>query len=161
MYGLKKYNKMITSRPLTTKYIINLILDINIRAIDLAIAQDSFTDILIPGISKQELEKEAQDIKKYYSNLISMLNSEMGDLELVSVSLSKIGKTWFNTLKSTLYQVEYDLVSLDCRNYDSIMDLWHIFLGIDASRLENVPINIHEIWKEIKSKAITDGLSVR
>lgn len=149
----KKEKTMVslTKEPLSYNQIISLILDINIEAIQKALKDNDFQDLGILGISKEHIEKEAKNISAHIKGII---NSRFSYEGFIKSSINEIDRLWFNTLKSTLYTIEYDLISMNIDNYPVIMDIWGMFLDIDKNQLIRTPINIKEVWKGIKQNAM-------
>ena len=144
----------LTKEPLSYNQIIILILDINIEAIQKALKDNDFQDLCILGISKEHIEKEAKNISEYFITLKGIINSRFSYEGFIKSSINEIDRLWFNTLKSTLYTIEYDLISMNIDNYPVIMDIWRMFLDIDKNQLIRTPINIKEVWKGIKQNAM-------
>lgn len=144
----------LTKEPLSYNQIISLILDINIEAIQKALKDNDFQDLGILGISKKHIEKEAKNISEYFTHIKGIINSRFSYEGFIKSSINEIDRLWFNTLKSTLYTIEYDLISMNIDNYPVIMDIWRMFLDIDKNQLIRTPINIKEVWKGIKQNAM-------
>lgn len=144
----------LTKEPLSYNQIISLILDINIEAIQKALKDNDFQDLGILGISKEPIEKEAKNISEYFTHIKGIINSRFSYEGFIKSSINEIDRLWFNTLKSTLYTIEYDLISMNIDNYPVIMDIWRMFLDIDKNQLIRIPINIKEVWKGIKQNAM-------
>lgn len=144
----------LTKEPLSYNQIISLILDINIEAIQKALKDNDFQDLGILGISKEHIEKEAKNISEYFTHIKGIINSRFSYEGFIKSSINEIDRLWFNTLKSTFYTIEYDLISMNIDNYPVIMDIWRIFLDIDKNQLIRTPINIKEVWKGIKQNAM-------
>lgn len=152
----KKEKTMVslTKEPLSYNQIISLILDINIEAIQKALKDNDSQDLVILGISKEHIEKEAKNISEYFIHIKGIINSRFSYEGFIKSSINEIDRLWFNTLKSTLYTIEYDLISMNIDNYPVIMDIWRMFLDIDKNQLIRTPINIKEVWKGIKQNAM-------
>lgn len=144
----------LTKESLSYNQIISLILDINIEAIQKALKDNDFQDLDILGISKEHIEKEAKNISEYFTHIKGIINSRFSYEGFIKSSINEIDRLWFNTLKSTLYTIEYDLISMNIDNYPVIMDIWGMFLDIDKNQLTRTPINIKEVWKGIKQNAM-------
>lgn len=144
----------LTKEPLSYNQIISLILDINIEAIQKALKDNDFQALGILGISKEHIEKEAKNISEYFTHIKGIINSRFSYEGFIKSSINEIDRLWFNTLKSTLYTIEYDLISMNIDNYPVIMDIWRMFLDIDKNQLIRTPINIKEVWKGIKQNAM-------
>lgn len=144
----------LTKEPLSYNQIISLILDINIEAIQKALKDNDFQDLGILGILKEHIEKEAKNISEYFTHIKGIINSRFSYEGFIKSSINEIDRLWFNTLKSTLYTIEYDLISMNIDNYPVIMDIWRMFLDIDKNQLIGTPINIKEVWKGIKQNAM-------
>lgn len=147
----------LTKEPLSYNQIISLILDINIEAIQKALKDNDSQDLGILGISKEHIEKEAKNISEYFTHIKGIINSRFSYEGFIKSSINEIDRLWFNTLKSTLYTIEYDLISMNIDNYPVIMDIWRMFLdidNIDKNQLIRTPINIKEVWKGIKQNAM-------
>ena len=152
----KKEKTMVslTKEPLSYNQIISLILDINIEAIQKALKDNDSQDLGILGISKEHIEKEAKNISEYFTHIKGIINSRFSYEGFIKSSINEIDRLWFNTLKSTLYTIEYDLISMNIDNYPVIMNIWRMFLDIDKNQLIRTPINIKEVWKGIKQNAM-------
>lgn len=144
----------LTKEPLSYNQIISLILDINIEAIQKALKDNDSQDLGILGISKEHIEKEAKNISEYFTHIKGIINSRFSYEGFIKSSINEIDRLWFNTLKSTLYTIEYDLISMNIDNYPVIMNIWRMFLDIDKNQLIRTPINIKEVWKGIKQNAM-------
>lgn len=144
----------LTKEPLSYNQIISLILDINIEAIQKALKDNDFQDLDILGISKEHIEKEAKNILEYFTHIKGIINSRFSYERVYKIIINEIDRLWFNTLKSTLYTIEYDLISMNIDNYPVIMDIWRMFLDIDKNQLIRTPINIKEVWEGIKQNAM-------
>lgn len=143
---MKSYKKLALRRPLTKLNIFHLILDINIQALDGLIEEDDLKkwEILMDNYqsSLEEVKKRALEIR---GDLICLREVSKNAKIVPLISLQGMDTRWYNTLKSTLYMMEGDLI---LENQESINELWGDFFYVDEQRTDNMikPLEIRKLW---------------
>lgn len=143
---MKSYKKLALRRPLTKLNIFHLILDINIQALDGLIEEDDLKkwEILMDNYqsSLEEVKKRALEIR---DDLICLREVSKNAKIVPLISLQGLETRWYNTLKSTLYMMEGDLI---LENQESINELWGDFFYVDEQRTDNMikPLEIRKLW---------------
>lgn len=113
------------------------ILDINIQAINKTLEEGNINknwgDIMLHyGVSEKYIRELANDIIDRYTEIKSLVLTESKKLNEAMVNIPPM---WYNTLKSTLYYMEEDLINKDSYG---VYDLWNFFFYIDIQRNDNL-----------------------
>lgn len=133
----RKSIKIPLKRPLSAQEIWNRIMDIQIQALE-SLLEDKDLDkwkIIFPsyGTSLEQVESIAKSyIRQFESLKGNTFNDEYYVIENSLVEGLSI--RWFNTLMSTLYMMEEDLMET---SPDAVFTLWDIFFTCQALRKEN------------------------
>lgn len=133
----RKSIKIPLKRPLSAQEIWNRIMDIQIQALE-SLLEDKDLDkwkIIFPsyGTSLEQVESIAKSyIRQFESLKGNTFNDEYYVIENSLVEGLSI--RWFNTLMSTLYMMEEDLMET---SPDAVFILWDIFFTCQALRKEN------------------------
>lgn len=141
-----KFRTIALRRPLTKLNIFSMILDINIQALDNLLESDDLKkwEILMDNYqsSLEEVKKRAKQIRED----LQMLKTVVKNAKIVPlISLQGMDTKWYNTLKSTLYIMEEDLIM---ESQESVNELWGDFFYVDEQRTDNLskPLNIRSLW---------------
>ena len=141
-----KFRTIALRRPLTKLNIFSMILDINIQALDNLLESDDLKkwEILMDNYqsSLEEVKKRAKQIRED----LQMLKTVVKNAKIVPlISLQGMDTKWYNTLKSTLYIMEEDLI---IESQESVNELWGDFFYVDEQRTDNLskPLNIRSLW---------------
>ena len=141
-----KFRTIALRRPLTKLNIFSMILDINIQALDNLLESDDLKkwEILMDNYqsSLEEVKKRAKQIRED----LQMLKTVTKNAKIVPlISLQGMDTKWYNTLKSTLYIMEEDLIM---ESQESVNELWGDFFYVDEQRTDNLskPLNIRSLW---------------
>lgn len=141
-----KFRTIALRRPLTKLNIFSMILDINIQALDNLLESDDLKkwEILMDNYqsSLEEVKKRAKQIRED----LQMLKTVVKNAKIVPlISLQGMDTKWYNTLKSTLYIMEEDLIM---ESQESVNELWGDFFYVDEQRADNLskPLNIRSLW---------------
>lgn len=141
-----KFRTIALRRPLTKLNIFSMILDINIQALDNLLESDDLKkwEILMDNYqsSLEEVKKRAKQIRED----LQMLKTVAKNAKMVPlISLQGMDTKWYNTLKSTLYIMEEDLIM---ESQESVNELWGDFFYVDEQRTDNLskPLNIRSLW---------------
>lgn len=129
--------KLKLQRRLSAQEIWNQIMDIHIQALE-SLLEDKSLDkwkTIFPcyGTSLEAVESMAKVyIKTFRSVQGNTFNDRYGDIE--KMLITKLNQRWFNTIMSTLYMMEEDLMEMSS---DSVFILWDIFFTCQTIREEN------------------------
>lgn len=128
--------KIPLKRSLSSQEIWNRIIGIQIQALESLIEDKDLSkwENIFPcyGCSLAKAENLAKDyIGKFKNTQGEVFNNEYHKVESLLLSLNT---QWFNTLMSTLYMMEEDLMET---SMDSVFTLWDIFFTCQALRKEN------------------------
>lgn len=133
----RKSIKIHLKRPLSAQEIWNRIMDIQIQALE-SLLEDKSLDkwkIIFPcyGTSLEAVESMAREyIAAFQGVQGDTFNNRYEDIETMLVK--GLNNRWLNTLMSTLYMMEEDLMEMSS---DSVFTLWDIFFTCQALRKEN------------------------
>lgn len=133
----RKSIKIHLKRPLSAQEIWNRIMDIQIQALE-SLLEDKSLDkwkIIFPcyGTSLEAVESMAREyIADFQRVQGDTFNNRYEDIETMLVK--GLNNRWFNTIMSTLYMMEEDLMEMSS---DSVFTLWDIFFTCQALRKEN------------------------
>lgn len=129
--------KIPLSKPLSAQELWNQIMDIQIQALR-SLLEDKDLDkwkIIFPvyGTSLEKAESLAMDYIDFFNGLRGdTFNNNYNAIETALVF--GLTQKWFNTLMSTLYMMEEDLM---VTSQDAVFTLWDIFFTCQALRNEN------------------------
>ena len=126
------------------------ILDINIQAINKTLEEGNINknwgDIMLHyGVSKKYIRELANDIiDRYDKTKDLLLNKKFEKIDKVFINIPSM---WYNTLKSTLYYMEEDLINKDSYG---VYDLWNFFFNVDIQRNDNLfkPLKLYSYDKK-------------
>ena len=125
------------------------ILDINIQAINKTLEEGNINknwgDIMLHyGVSEKYIRELANDIIDRYTEIKSLVLTESKKLNEAMVNIPSM---WYNTLKSTLYYMEEDLINKDSYG---VYDLWNFFFNVDIQRNDNLfkPLKLYSYGKK-------------
>lgn len=133
----RKSIKIHLKRPLSAQEIWNRIMDIQIQALE-SLLEDKSLDkwkIISPcyGTSLEAVESMAREYIAAFQRVQGdTFNNRYEDIETMLVK--GLNNRWFNTIMSTLYMMEEDLMEMSS---DSVFTLWDIFFTCQALRKEN------------------------
>lgn len=133
----RKSIKIHLKRPLSVQEIWNRIMDIQIQALE-SLLEDKSLDkwkIIFPcyGTSLEAVESMAREyIAAFQKVQGDTFNNRYEDIE--DMLMNGLNNRWLNTLMSTLYMMEEDLMEMSS---DSVFTLWDIFFTCQALRKEN------------------------
>lgn len=133
----RKSIKIPLKRPLSAQEIWNRIMDIQIQALE-SLLEDKSLDkwkIIFPcyGTSLEAVESMAREYIAAFQRVQGdTFNNRYEDIETMLVK--GLNNRWLNTLMSTLYMMEEDLMEMSS---DSVFTLWDIFFTCQALRKEN------------------------
>lgn len=133
----RKSIKIHLKRPLSAPEIWNRIMDIQIQALE-SLLEDKSLDkwkIIFPcyGTSLEAVESMAREYIAAFQRVQGdTFNNRYEDIETMLVK--GLNNRWFNTIMSTLYMMEEDLMEMSS---DSVFTLWDIFFTCQALRKEN------------------------
>lgn len=133
----RKSIKILLKRPLSAQEIWNRIMDIQIQALE-SLLEDKDLDkwkIIFPvyGTSLEQVESIAKSYIRQFNELKgNVFNEEYCVIETHLVY--RLSSRWFNTLMSTLYMMEEDLMET---SPEAVFTLWDIFFTCQALRKEN------------------------
>lgn len=133
----RKSIKIHLKRPLSAREIWNRIMDIQIQALE-SLLEDKSLDkwkIIFPcyGTSLEAVESMAREYIAAFQRVQGdTFNNRYEDIETMLVK--GLNNRWFNTIMSTLYMMEEDLMEMSS---DSVFTLWDIFFTCQALRKEN------------------------
>lgn len=127
-----KKTRILRPNHLSPVDIQNLILDINIQAIE-SLEQDNSLDkwaLLLDNFNSSipEAKSRASRIKTMFQDWRDSGNG------LPIRLLTLLNRNWFNTLRSTLYRVEGYLIE---GNLESFWEVWEIFNEVERLRTDN------------------------
>lgn len=127
-----KKTRILRPNHLSPVDIQNLILDINIQAIE-SLEQDNSLDkwaLLLDNFNSSipEAKSRASRIKAMFQDWRDSGNG------LPIKLLTLLNRNWFNTLRSTLYRVEGYLIE---GNLESFWEVWEIFNEVERLRTDN------------------------
>lgn len=126
------------------------ILDINIQAINKTLEEGNINknwgDIMLHhGVSEKYIRELANDIiDRYDKTKDLLLNKKFEKIDKVFINIPSM---WYNTLKSTLYYMEEDLINKDSYG---VYDLWNFFFNVDIQRNDNLfkPLKLYSYDKK-------------
>lgn len=124
-------------RPLSAQEIWNRIMNIQIQALE-SLLEDKDLDkwkIIFPsyGTSLEQVESIAKSYIRQFNELKGdVFNDDYCVIE--NHLVYRLSARWFNTLMSTLYMMEEDLMET---SPDAVFILWDIFFTCQALRKEN------------------------
>jgi hypothetical protein len=125
------------------------ILDINIQAINKTLEEGNINknwgDMLHYGVSEKYIREIANDIiDRYDKTKDLLLNKKFEKIDKVFINIPSM---WYNTLKSTLYYMEEDLINKDSYG---VYDLWNFFFNVDIQRNDNLfkPLKLYSYDKK-------------
>lgn len=119
----------------TQENVLYFLLDISIKALDNIINDpDSFNDWEILLLNYQSSTQEMVQKVKYIKSFLSSFKT-IGGFQLSShIVLGEIIKkypTWFNTLRSTLFNMEESLMFDYGYSMETIQELWSTFFTVE------------------------------
>lgn len=145
----RKSIKIPLKRPLSAQEIWNRIMDIQIQALE-SLLEDKDLDkwkIIFPsyGTSLEQVESLAREYIESFKRMKGdTFNNRYDDIE--NMLVNGLNQRWFNTIMSTLYMMEEDLIEMSS---DSVFILWDILFTCQALRKENnvvaMGLNIFEL----------------
>lgn len=123
---------------LTSEKVLLMVLDINIESIE-GILFDKTKEkwellYYNYGISEKIFREQAEEIANTYR---FMKNHILTYNDIPTMMLKTLKVTWYNTLKSTLFMLEPQLLEEEPFALYAINKLWDIFLEIDYIREDN------------------------
>lgn len=123
---------------LTSEKVLLMVLDINIESIE-GILFDKTKEkwellYYNYGISEKIFREQAAEIANTYR---FMKNHILTYNDIPTMMLKTLKVTWYNTLKSTLFMLEPQLLEEEPFALYAINKLWDIFLEIDYNRKDN------------------------
>lgn len=123
---------------LTPEKVLLMVLDINIKSIE-GILFDKTKEkwellYYNYGISEKIFREQAAEIANTYR---FMKNHILTYNNIPTMMLKTLKVTWYNTLKSTLFMLEPQLLEEEPFALYAINKLWDIFLEIDYNRKDN------------------------
>ena len=133
----RKSIKIHLKGPLSAQEIWNRIMDIQIQALE-SLLEDKSLDkwkIIFPcyGTSLEAVESMAREYIAAFQRVQGdTFNNRYEDIE--DMLMNGLNNRWLNTLMSTLYMMEEDLMEMSS---DSVFTLWDIFFTCQALRKEN------------------------
>lgn len=133
----RKSIKIHLKGPLSAQEIWNRIMDIQIQALE-SLLEDKSLDkwkIIFPcyGTSLEAVESMAREYIAAFQRVQGdTFNNRYEDIE--DMLMNGLNNRWLNTLMSTLYLMEEDLMEMSS---DSVFTLWDIFFTCQALRKEN------------------------
>lgn len=133
----RKSIKIHLKRPLSAQEIWNRIMDIQIQALE-SLLEDKSLDkwkiiFLCYGTSLEAVESMAREYIAAFQRVQGdTFNNRYEDIE--DMLMNGLNNRWLNTLMSTLYMMEEDLMEMSS---DSVFTLWDIFFTCQALRKEN------------------------
>lgn len=133
----RKSIKIHLKGPLSAQEIWNQIMDIQIQALE-SLLEDKSLDkwkIIFPcyGTSLEAVESMAREYIAAFQRVQGdTFNNRYEDIE--DMLMNGLNNRWLNTLMSTLYMMEEDLMEMSS---DSVFTLWDIFFTCQALRKEN------------------------
>lgn len=128
--------KLKLQRHLSAQEIWNQIMDVHIQALE-SLLEDKSLDkwkIIFPcyGTSLEAVESMAREYIEAFKRVQgNTFNERYEDVEILIIGLNQ---RWFNTIMSTLYMMEEDLMEMSS---DSVFTLWDILFTCQALRREN------------------------
>lgn len=128
--------KLKLQRHLSAQEIWNQIMDVHIQALE-SLLEDKSLDkwkIIFPcyGTSLEAVESMAREYIEAFKRVQgNTFNERYEDVEMLIIGLNQ---RWFNTIMSTLYMMEEDLMEMSS---DSVFTLWDILFTCQALRREN------------------------
>lgn len=145
----RKSIKIHLKRPLSAQEIWNQIMDVQIQALE-SLLEDKSLDkwkIIFPcyGTSLESVESLAREYIESFKRVKGdTFNNRYDDIE--NMLVNGLNQRWFNTIMSTLYMMEEDLMEMSS---DSVFILWDILFTCQALRKENnvvaMGLNIFEL----------------
>lgn len=97
------------------------------------------------GVSEKYIRELANDIiDRYNKTKDLLLNKKFEKIDKVFINIPSM---WYNTLKSTLYYMEEDLINKDSHG---VYDLWNFFFNVDIQRNDNLfkPLKLYSYGKK-------------
>lgn len=136
-------------RHLSAQDIWNQIMDVQIQALE-SLLEDKSLDkwkIIFPcyGTSLEAVESMAREYIEAFKRMKGdTFNNRYDDIE--NMLVNGLNQRWFNTIMSTLYMMEEDLMEMSS---DSVFILWDILFTCQTFRKENnvvaMGLNIFEL----------------
>ena len=129
--------KLKLQRHLSAQEIWNQIMDVHIQALE-SLLEDKRLDkwniiFLCYETSLEVVESMAREYIEAFKRVQgNTFNERYEDVETMLVT--GLNQRWFNTIMSTLYMMEEDLMEMSS---DSVFTLWDIFFTCQALRKEN------------------------
>lgn len=135
-------------KPLSMYEILDMVLSINIEAIEETLREGSVDKwgFLLENYqsSIDEVKNNANRIKGVYMDIRDDIQGN--NYLNITKALSNIPLKWLNTLKYTLYLIEPDL--LFQKSHSGVWDLWDLFFSVEENSGMNYvkPLNIKKVW---------------
>lgn len=135
-------------KPLSMYEILDMVLSINIEAIEETLREGSVDKwgFLLENYqsSIDEVKNNANRIKGVYMDIKDDIQGN--NCSNITEALSNIPLKWLNTLKYTLYLMEPDL--LFQKSHLGVWDLWDLFFYVEENLGMNYvkPLNIKKVW---------------
>lgn len=135
-------------KPLSMYEILDMVLSINIEAIEETLREGSVDKwgFLLENYqsSIDEVKNNANRIKGVYMDIKDDIQGN--NYLNITKALSNIPLKWLNTLKYTLYLIEPDL--LFQKSHSGVWDLWDLFFSVEENSGMNYvkPLNIKKVW---------------
>lgn len=146
----RKGIKLKLERPLSAQEIWNRIMDIEIQALEKLLEEKSLDKwkTIFPccGSSLEYTETQAKKYITIFQGLQG--NTYSKDPQAVeNMLVNRLNLRWFNTLMSTLFMTEDELLRTSS---DSVFELWDLFFTAQAMREENNVVAMGLINLELK-----------
>lgn len=146
----RKGIKLKLERPLSAQEIWNRIMDIEIQALEKLLEEKSLSKwkTIFPcyGSSLEYTETQAKKYITIFQGLQG--NTYNKDPQAVeNMLVNRLNLRWFNTLMSTLFMMEDELLRTSS---DSVFELWDLFFTAQAMREENNVVAMGLINLELK-----------
>lgn len=135
-------------KPLSMYEILDMVLSINIEAIEETLREGSVDKwgFLLENYqsSIDEVKNNANRIKGVYMDIRDDIQGN--NYLNITKALNIIPLKWLNTLKYTLYLIEPDL--LFQKSHSGVWDLWDLFFSVEENSGMNYvkPLNIKKVW---------------
>lgn len=141
---MQKTFKISSLKPITRIQIWHMILDINIQAIQKLIEGGDLNqwELLL-----ENHNSSLEEVQKLAKKRLDFYMAVRKDPVIPISSLIKMDTKWFNTLRSTLFMLEEELIlrtgSL------AVWEMWDIFFKIEEARKFNymTPLQIESLYK--------------
>ena len=118
------------SRILSASEIYHQVLNINIQALG-KLASDEDHDWGEWDLLVSNYQSSSEEMKANANLIKSILEAEYNKPGISREFLHKLPLNWLNTLKSTLYMMEEDLI---VNSTQGVFELWDIFFEVDEYR---------------------------